>query len=278
VTPFLKWAGSKRASVEAIRAHFPPSWNPEIDLYIEPFVGGGAMFFALQPKNAVLCDANERLIRTYCGIRDNVEGVLARLHDLERDHARFGEKAYYQIRDEFSDNCAAVEIASDFIFLNTAGFNGLYRVNKENKINVPWGKNPKVALCDPENLRLCSAALRAARLMYGDFDDAVGIFEVDNKLEGALIYCDPPYAPVSKTANFTKYTAGGFTYADQIRLLAKAVDWRRQGAHVVLSQAADPMLVEQYVRCGFQYEVLQARRNVNSKGGARGLVDEVVFF
>jgi DNA adenine methylase len=275
---FLRWVGGKAKSVSQIYAHFPPTWNPETDLYIEPFIGGGAMFFDLQPKNAILSDANERLIRTYLAIRDDVEQVIANLHVYEERHARVGEKFYYQIRDTFRDDAAGTQVAADFIFLNKAGFNGLYRVNKNNKINVPWGKKPNVALCDPENLRACSAALQGVRLMYGDFDHAVDVLELDNSLEGAIIYCDPPYVPVSKTANFTSYTSGGFTYADQIRLLAKAVDWRRQGAHVILSQAADPVLIDQYVRCGFEYEVIGARRNINSKGGARGPVDECIIF
>jgi DNA adenine methylase len=275
VKPFLKWAGGKAKLVSQIRAHFPPTWNPETDPYIEPFLGGGAMFFALQPKNAILNDANERLMQTYAAIRDNVESVISDLRMRETAHKTQGEAFYYAVRARFGEQkFSEVEIAADFIFLNKAGFSGIYRVNASGGFNVPWGKRPDVSLCDPENLRLCSAALQSpVSLTCNDFWEFGGA-----SMEGAVVYCDPPYVPRSKTSAFTSYTPGGFTYADQIRLLAKAVDWRRQGAHVILSQAADPMLIEQYRLCGFSIEVIQARRNINSKGDSRGPIDECIIY
>jgi len=272
--PFLKWAGGKAKLVSQIRAHIPSTWNPKTDLYIEPFLGGGAMFFALQPKNAILNDANDRLIQTYTAIRDQVESVIGELAICERRHQQQGAVFYQAVRAKLSETLPSATFAAYFIFLNKAGFNGLYRVNKANEFNVPWGKNPNVTLCDPEKLRLCSAALRGVSLVCGDFGAFAGV----TGWAKPLIYCDPPYVPVSKTANFTAYTAGGFTYADQIRLLARAVEWRRQGAHVILSQAAAPTLLEQYTRCGFQYEIVQARRNINSKGASRGPVNEYIIF
>ena len=183
---------------------------------------------------------------------------------------------YYAVREyvcgEHGD-APAVQ-AADFIFLNKAGFNGLYRVNKAGQFNVSWGKKPKVTICDTENLRLCSAALRDADLRSADFATALDA----ECMAGVLVYCDPPYVPVSKTANFTTYTAAGFTYTDQIRLLACAVEWKRAGAHVILSQAADESLIEQYRRCGFKCDQVQARRAVNSKGTGRGCVPEYIIW
>jgi DNA adenine methylase len=277
--PFLKWVGGKAKSVEAIRAHFPATWNPETDLYVEPFLGGGALFFAVQPQHAILNDANSALVWAYRVLQQNVEGVLAELTILERKHYTHGAELYQHVRENMHKQLPAALLAAYFIFINKAGFNGLYRVNKAGKCNVPWGKNPKVRLCDPENLRLCAQALHAATLLNYDFSELFAGEGVATLTDwpSAVIYCDPPYVPVSKTANFTSYTPGGFTYADQIRLLAKAIEWKRNGATVLLSQAADEGLRNQYLRCGFQCEVLQCRRNVNSKGGARGPVDEYLF-
>jgi DNA adenine methylase len=205
---------------------------------------------------------------------------MRELNRMEAEHKRIGDLFYYRVRESFQDDMHDMLLATAFIFLNKAGFNGLYRVNKNGKCNVPWGKRPDVRLYDPENLQACATVLQDVHLMYGDFAAVVDTIECDAtpSIKGAVIYCDPPYVPVSKTANFTSYTADGFTYADQIRLLAKAVEWRRLGATVFLSQAADEGLIEQYARCGFQHEIIEARRNINSKGDGRGLVKECLFF
>jgi DNA adenine methylase len=283
--PFLKWIGGKAKSVEVIRAHFPSTWNPETDLYIEPFLGGGAMFFALQPRWAILSDANEQLIRTYIAIRDDVENVITELEYHQQRHAREGEAFYMNVRANLHEPAPLPTQAAQFIFINKAGFNGLYRVNKAGECNVPWGQRPDVRLCDPEKLRACSNALQTRHSPSQGFTSSITLKSEDfatalcaTDMSGALIYCDPPYVPVSKTANFTSYTPGGFTYADQIRLLAEALEWRRRGAAVLLSQAADEGLIEQYARCGFQHEIIEARRNINSKGDGRGLVEECLFF
>jgi DNA adenine methylase len=274
--PFLKWCGGKATSAAEIIGHFPANWDREKGLYVEPFLGGGAVFFALQPKNALLCDINERLIRTYKGVRKTPEDVIKRLRIQEREHAKHGQSYYLDVRDQINmmgdSYLNNFDLASDFIFINKASFNGLYRVNSKDEINVPWGHDQKRKICDAENLRACALALQCATLMVNS------AFDVDIVLPGTVIYCDPPYVPVSKTANFTGYTPGGFTYADQVKLLAKAIEWREQGAHVLLSQAEDMTLIEQYTRCGFSVKRLQARRNINSKGSARGPVNECLIY
>ena len=279
--PFCKWAGGKTALVPQLLDRIPSTWNPEIDLYIEPFVGSGALFFALRPKNAILNDANRWLMATYRAVRDNVHGLIGRLEILQHLYREQGKAYYYEIRDAVRP-ASATDVwletsAEEFIFLNKAGFNGLYRVNAVGKFNVSWGKNSNAAIYDADNLRLCSAALRDVKLCNEDtlgYGDPAMPFGVST---GMLIYCDPPFTPTSKTSNFTAYTPGGFTYADQIRLLARAVEWRRQGAHVILSQAADESLIEQYRRCGFTCDRVQARRAINSKGTGRGPVGEYII-
>jgi DNA adenine methylase len=280
--PFLKWVGSKRASAEKIISHFPKEWNPEKSLYIEPFLGSGAVFFALQPKRAVLNDMNTRLIRTFRGVRDAVEGVIDCLQAHEINHKQSGLSYYLQIRDSLNLKKAfSIDLplfAADFIFLNKAGFNGLYRVNSKDEINVPWGKDKERRICNAENLRLCSTILQAASLP-DSFNglDMHNIYLKDS-LNGSVIYCDPPYVPISKTSCFTGYTSTGFDYKDQLELVSAAVKWRDLGAHVILSQAVDALLIEQYRRCGFTTELIKVNRSVNSKGSARGSVNEYIIF
>jgi DNA adenine methylase len=215
-----------------------------------------------------------RLMRTYAALRADVEDIIACLQHHEASYRRNAELHYYRIRDTFRDECDDPQVAADLIFLNKAGFNGLYRVNREGKFNVPWGKNPNATICDADNLRLCSAALQRVELL--SIDAGMALTPLDG-VEGALIYYDPPYSPVSETSNFTAYTPGGFTYLDQLNLLTWAAEWRRLGAHVILSQAADESLIEQYRRCGFTCDKVQARRNINSVASKRGCVDEYII-
>jgi DNA adenine methylase len=276
--PFVKFVGGKTQLVPQLLERFPLDWNAEMDLYIEPFVGGGALFFALQPKNAILNDVNADLMNVYANVRDDVEALSTELQEYEAKHRQRGEAFYYFMRDSYNARSPSIGWAATFIFLNKTCFNGLYRVNKAGQFNVPWGKNPKATICDAENLRLCSAALHDTLLLS---EDALQFAWNEDRFgtmwRNPVIYCDPPFTPVSKTSNFTRYTPGGFTYADQIRLLARAVEWRHQGAHVILSQAADEVLIEQYRRCGFTCDRVQARRAINSKGSRRGPVGEYII-
>jgi DNA adenine methylase len=274
---FVKWAGGKASLVPQLMERIPSTWNRETDLYIESFVGGGALFFALQPKRAVLNDANVRLMRTYAALRASAEDVIACLQHHEAGYRRNAELHYYRIRDTFRDECDDPQVAADLIFLNKAGFNGLYRVNGSGKFNVPWGKNPNATICDADNLRLCSAALQGTFIRWEDTLDALDPVLRGFDPSGALIYCDPPYSPTSKTSNFTAYTSGGFTSLDQCRLLVRAAEWRKLGAYVILSQAADAVLIEQYRRCGFTCDKVRSRRNINSVASKRGCVDEYII-
>jgi DNA adenine methylase len=286
--PFLRWAGGKTYLLPEIKKRIPATWNPETDLYIEPFVGAGALFWELAPKRAWLNDLNRALITTWAEFAWPPRRPLlaARLRSEAERYRRDPEAVYYQNRQRFNEagpDEELAELAALFIFLNKTCFNGLWRVNKRGHFNVPWNKNPNAAVYDPANLAACRMRLRSARITLTacDFDqmDLQNVLYPERTIsKGALIYCDPPYTPVSKTANFTAYTADGFTYADQLRLLGYAVKLKAEGAHVILSQAADESLINQYRRCGFTCDLVQVPRRVNSKGAGRGCVGEYIIF
>lgn len=273
--PFLKWAGGKSTLVPQILERIPASWNRETDLYIEPFLGGGAVFFALQPRRAILNDANPDLINTWMAVQSLPDGLTDALERRRIDYRENPEQIYYAIRSGSYGASTALGEAANFIFLNKTCFNGLYRVNSSGKFNVPWGKNPNAGFPTLEHLQCCSAALQGATLLSQDFADP-GIAKLDVK--GALIYCDPPYVPVSDTADFASYTVEGFEYVCQLHLAVQAFYWREAGAHVILSQSANEGLAEQYRRLGFRTDLVQARRNINSKGAGRGPVGEYLIY
>jgi DNA adenine methylase len=274
--PFLKWAGGKTQLLPELLKRIPKTWNRETDFYVEPFVGAGALFWELQPAHAILNDANEELYIAWLALEAcYIKEFFTVLGALRGYYAARPEETYYEWR--------ALKVKPDYIgmraartvFLNKAGFNGLYRVNADGGFNVPWGRNPKANIFDEENLAACAEFLRGADLVFhrGDFADALPAAPPP----GTLVYCDPPYVPVSKTSNFTTYTAGGFPYVDQLRLVQYAVWLRDCGCHVMLSQAADEILIDQYRRCGFKCDLVSARRNVNSKAGKRGPVGEYII-
>jgi len=276
--PFLRWAGGKTQLLPELLAHIPSTWNRETDFYVEPFVGAGALFWELQPAHAILNDANEELINIWHSLQCRSEELISHLCEVATSYAKEPEKLYYELRNlpegECRTTCSPCGAART-IFLNKAGFNGIYRVNAKGGFNVPWGHNPKANVCDEANLRACAQSLKDwnVDLRSGDFADAF-----PNPAAGSLVYLDPPYVPVSKTSNFTAYTVDGFKYVDQLRLVQYAVWLRDCGCHVMLSQAADEILIDQYRRCGFKCDLVQARRSVNSKGGKRGPVGEYIIY
>jgi len=257
--PFVKWAGGKRQLLPQLLSHVPEKFGR----YFEPFVGGGALFFALRPPSAVLTDVNERLIRTYRGVRNDVDGVIRRLEEFRHE-----ESFYYQQRDRDIDAGTDADVAAWFIYLNKVGFNGLYRVNRNNRFNVPFGRHKNPTICDEATLRACSAALQKAHLEKTDFADAVA-----DAVEGDLVYFDPPYVPLSDTANFTKYTSGGFGTDDQERLRDLALSLKQRGVHVILSNSSAARDLYE----GFTTTEVSATRLVNSKVTGRGAITELVI-
>jgi DNA adenine methylase len=260
--PFLKWAGGKTALLPEILPRLPK----KIGTYYEPFVGGGAVFFALAAERferAVLGDANENLIETYFSIKEDLGMVIPLLKLHARKHS---EEYFYKVRAN-----PGQYIAARMIYLNKTCFNGLYRVNKKGEFNVPFGKYTNPTICDEENLRAVSAVLYKVEFFPGDFEVTVQDAE-----KGDAVYFDPPYAPLSETANFTTYTAGGFGFDHQIRLRDVAKRLITRGVHVLLSNSDTPLVRDLYKK-GFKIEEVQAPRRVNSKGGKRGNVGELLI-
>jgi DNA adenine methylase len=260
--PFIKWAGGKRQLLPSLLQHAPPSPTR----YFEPFIGGGALFFSLRPAHAVLADVNERLIRTYKAVRDDVDEVIRLLRGYPHDSAFF-----YRFREADIDAATNAEVAAWFIYLNKTGFNGLYRVNRANRFNVPFGRYAHPNVCDEPTLRLCSAALVGVELLIADFEVAVA-----KARRGDFVYFDPPYVPLSATSSFTSYTSGGFGPAEQIRLRDTARKLKKRGVHVLLSNSSAPFVRDLY-STGFEVFEVSATRFVNSKATARGAIVELLL-
>lgn len=272
--PWLKWAGGKRQLLPELLKSLPEDFfeNRANSHYYEPFVGGGALFFELRSRGwsgpATLGDMNSLLVRSYMGIKHDVEMVIESL----KAWGPADKEEFLAARSKLPDDRWLDEgVASWMIYLNKCCFNGLWRVNGAGYFNVPFGKwNKPPTICDEETLRSASKALECTKLLAADFERVVKSAE-----SGDLVYMDPPYVPVSKTSDFTSYTRDGFTIDDQKRLRDCALKLKERGVYVVLSNADVPVVREMYE--GFNIRRVEARRSINSKGGKRGAVGEVII-
>lgn len=260
--PPVKWAGGKGQLITQFEPLFP---DKGYDLYLEPFVGGGAVFFHLLPGRAVLIDSSDELINFYLVVRDHLEELLG---DLKKH--KNTQEYYYAVRAAEPHRLPPVERASRFLFLNKTGYNGLWRVNSGGRHNVPFGryKNPRIA--DEENLRLVSRALKKAEILCADFSRVL-----EYARPGAFVYLDPPYHPVSETASFTSYTACAFKEEDQLRLARIFQKLDSEGCFVMLSNSDTPFIRELYR--GYDLQVVYAKRAINSRADRRGPVSELVI-
>ena len=263
--PFMKWAGGKRQLLDQIDPFLPAGLN----MYIEPFVGGGALFFYLLPENAVLMDNNPVLINAYRVIKDHVDELigLLRQHKNESDY-------YYRMRNadrlpEFK-GWSDIERASRTIYMNRCCYNGLYRVNSKGQFNVPFGKYKNPNFCDEENLRAVSKALKNVEIINDSFERCL---EFAN--EKTFIYLDPPYMPLSKTASFTGYTKEDFGEDDQIALFRVFRTLDERGCKIMLSNSYHKFILDLYR--DYRIETLRARRSINSDASKRGSVREVLI-
>ena len=284
--PLLKWAGGKRQLLPDIRAHYPTVFRR----YLEPFLGSGAVFFdlagsgRLDGHDVLLSDCNDALIGCYQAVRDEPDAVIAALGDLAASHAA-REGFYYEVRDERFNPARAAGVApadpamaAMFIYLNRTGFNGLFRVNRQGAFNVPAGRYAQPRICDASRVHQVSRLLRApgVRVEVAAFDA-----QIDQAGPGDFIYCDPPYAPLSNTARFAQYTAGGFGERDQRHLQERLVAASRRGAHIVLSNSSAPLILDLFgtgtaADAGLLLRRIPARRAINSRAASRGPVDEVL--
>jgi DNA adenine methylase len=258
--PFLKWVGGKTSLLPRLVEHVPD----RIRCYHEPFVGGGALFFALAPGRSFLADSNAELVHAYTMVRDDVRGVLAALgkHVYERGH-------FEAVRALDPAVLGAAERAARFIYLNKTCFNGLWRVNRAGRFNVPFGSYKNPTFADPDALMRASEALSGTDIRRAPFERSL-----DRAGPGDFVYLDPPYDPVSATASFTSYTADAFTWEDQKRLAAACVALDRKGVSFVLSNSATQRIRELYR--GFEQVLVRAPRHINCKPGGRGRVDELL--
>lgn len=261
-SPFVKWVGGKRELLPALLPHMPTTFGT----YYEPFVGGGALFFHLAPKQAVLGDSNQRLIRAYLGVKTAVGRVIELLGSYP-----YTKTFYLNLRTREVDADTDAEVAAWLIYLNKTGYNGLYRVNSKNIFNVPYGDHRKPNICDEPTLRACARALAGTTLKYGDFETITA-----DARRGDVVYFDPPYVPRSSSSFFTSYTASGFGPAEQERLRDVALLLKRRGVHVRLSNSATELIEGLYSR-HFDLIPVLARRRVNRDGAGRGEITEYLI-
>ena len=263
--PFLKWAGGKTQLLPELIKRVPPSYNR----YLEPFLGGGALYFALQPKTAYLADYNPELINCFEVVRSNLADLKEELKKY-----RYDKEMYYEVRelDRKADYASTSPIAraARFIYLNKTCFNGLYRVNSKGHFNVPFGAYKDPTILDAPNLTACSNALQSAILKTGSFEDIAEIAEKDD-----FVYFDPPYAPVSETADFTQYVSGGFDASSQELLLLTCLKLHQKGVKWMLSNSNTNIIQELYR--GFKVETVEAGRAINSKAEKRGPILELII-
>ncbi len=269
--PFVKWAGGKRQLLKQFRdlGLYPPEeFDPITNMYYEPFVGGGAVFFDLLPKRAVLSDINKELVITYNVIKNNVEELIT----LLKKHV-YDNSYYLKIRSQNVNNLSDLEIASRFIYLNRTGFNGLYRVNKKGEFNVPFGRYINPVICDEDNLRRVSAVLQNITITNQDYREAI-----KSAKAGDFIYLDPPYYPISPTSSFTAYTAEKFLEKEQIELRNLFIELNRGGCYVMLSNSDTTFIHSLYSGIeGVMINKINASRAINSKSSSRGKINELLI-
>jgi len=272
--PLLKWAGGKTKLLQQLSALMPTDVTPGFNgRLVEPFVGGAAMFLWLRPAQALLADANPELIGLYCAARDHLVDFVQAL-DYYQALPHTSETFYEQRADEPADPTTR---AARLVYLNKNCFNGLYRLNRSGKFNVPFGRyKTKPKLYDYENLAAVGARLKRAELEVAPFEVTLRQAE-----PGDFVYLDPPYYPLSPTSSFTGYTGGGFTEADQVRLRDAIVEThQRTGgrARIMLSNSSAPGLLALYSNLdGFKTHTVTAVRAVGAKSSSRGVVEEVAI-
>jgi len=264
--PFLKWAGGKRQLIPQMNKFFPKNYNK----FIEPFIGGGAVFFHLLPNKSIISDNNPELINCYRVIKGEVESLIKSL----KKH-KYAKEYYYEIRALDRDRkkfaeLSDVERASRSIYLNKTGYNGLYRVNSQGFFNVPFGRHKNPKICDETNLRLVSRALQNVEIHLGSFEICLEYAEKDD-----FIYLDPPYYPLSDTALFTSYTKNSFDKTSQKKLFEVFNKLNKRECDVMLSNSYSEFILDLYK--DFKIITLKAKRNINSNSKKRGLVNEVLI-
>jgi DNA adenine methylase len=260
VDPLLKWPGGKRALFDSITEYMPK----EFGRYWEPFIGGGAVYFALSPPLATISDANEELMETYRAVRDAPEELIQRLSRMSNS-----EDEYYRIRR--SRPRSRLGRAARFIYLCSLSFNGIHRYNLRGEFNVPYGFKTHLDVCDEQKIHECSKRLRRSSIVDGDFEKVV-----KNAKEGDLLYFDPPYTVAHNNNGFVKYNASIFSWKDQIRLAECARAARQRGCYVLVSNADHSSLKALYH--DFNCQIIKRHSVMASSSAFRKPITEALFW
>ncbi len=263
-SPIVKWVGGKGKLLGALCDRAPTTYRR----YFEPFAGGAALFFRLAPRAAVLADSNADLIGCYRAVAEDPEAVI---EAAARHRDAHSEEHYYAVREGWNarGTASASERAAAFIYLNKTCYNGLWRVNSRGAFNVPAGRYTRPSIVDADAVRAASRALRRATLEIGSFDTVTAAARA-----GDFVYFDPPYHPISDTADFTSYTANRFSLEDQAHLAEVFADLDARGCRVMLSNSDTPAIRKLYRK--FKIDQVHCARAINSRADRRGAVAEVV--
>ena len=284
--PVLKWAGGKRQILHHIVALMPIDYKNR--RFHEPFFGGGAVTFWLEPNEGTINDINPKLINFYIVLRDFVDELIedAKQHKNEKNY-------YYKARNEYNklalsswfrefvkrnfkilteeDKRNAIRLASLLLYLNKTAYNGLYRENSKGEFNVPFGKYKNPTIVDEKRLRDASRVLKRLEIYNTDFS-----YVLNKARPGDLVYFDPPYQPISSTAKFTGYSKDGFTYRDQIRLRNTCLELHKRGVYFILSNSYTPEIVKLYDIPEFDIIIIKAKRPINCRADRRGPIEEIL--
>jgi DNA adenine methylase len=269
IAPFLKWVGGKRQIMPSIVELLPK--NISTYNYVEPFIGGGAVLFHLQPKKAILNDFNKELVNVYDVIKTDLDALISDLkkHENSADY-------FYNIReldrtDDFK-NLSKIKRASRVIYLNKTCFNGLYRVNNAGEFNAPFGRYKNPNIVNEPTLKAVNKYLNSnnIKVVSGDYENVL-----KDLTESSMVYLDPPYHPISENSNFTGYVQGGWNIYDQIRLKNACDELNTKGIKFLLSNSASGFIKDLYKE--YPIKIIKANRSINSDGEKRGEVDEVLI-
>jgi len=269
IPKFVKWAGGKGQLLGQFEPLFPKKFNR----YLEPFVGGGAVFFHIiqnfKPKKIIISDVNEELINTYKIVKTDVERLIIELKQHREYHLAEGKKYYLTIRATNPNDLLSLERAARFIYLNKTCFNGLYRVNSGGGFNVPMGSYENPDIVQEERLRIVSKLLKNVTIKVMSFEKILGIAK-----KGDFIYFDPPYYPLKNKNSFTTYTKGAFLEKEQELLAEVFKKLDKKGCSVMLSNSDTKFIKDLYVKYNINF--VQATRMINCNGDKRGKIKEVV--
>ncbi|WP_371751042.1 DNA adenine methylase [Snodgrassella alvi] len=267
IAPVLKWAGGKRQLLDTLIPLVPKDYS----VYCEPFVGGGALFFALQPQSACINDVNHELIRVYTVIKNDVDVLIEQLKQFQNNKDQFYEiRSWDRNKDKYT-HLSDIEKAARIIYLNKTCFNGLFRVNASGEFNVPFGNYANPNIVNEPVLRAISFYFNNSEIVF----NAVDYAEILKNLpDNAFVYLDPPYDPVSVTANFTSYTKDGFSRDEQIKLRKCCDELNERGIKFMLSNSATDFICDQYSK--YNIEIISAKRLVGADASKRGRIQEVI--